>query len=114
MPPTMLEFHNDCAQPAVGSHGLYPFDYATAARSSTAPTFDRQSNRRVRQNAPPPLRRNDGSGVVMTRYPCSVSWRRRRLSQSDVTIVSPTQTALVAMRHAAAMGTSIRCAGATL
>src|SRR6185436_5928050 len=43
-------------------------DYATAARSGVvAAATDRRSSRSVRQKAEPPLRRNEGSGVVTTR-----------------------------------------------
>jgi hypothetical protein len=42
-------------------------DHATAARSGIAAAgTERRSSRSVRQKAEPPLRKNDGSGVVAT------------------------------------------------
>ena len=42
--------------------------HATAARSGVATAgTERRSSRSVRQKAEPPLRRNEGSGVVTTR-----------------------------------------------
>ena len=48
--------------------GYYAGYHATAARSGIAAAgTERRSSRSVRQKAEPPLRRNDGSGVVTTR-----------------------------------------------
>jgi hypothetical protein len=55
--------------------------YATAALSPTVPTRDCRSSRKVRQNAAPPLRRNEGSGVTLTWYPRSASRRCKRSPQ---------------------------------
>ena len=41
--------------------------HATAADATTTRARDRRSRRSVRQKAEPPLRRNDGSGVIATR-----------------------------------------------
>jgi hypothetical protein len=58
-----------------------PPHYATAALSPTVPTRDCRSSRKVRQNAAPPLRRNEGSGVTLTWYPRSASRRCKRSPQ---------------------------------